>query len=181
MGFKSILSFVIRDDSPLERGRVGLRSGRGVFIRSACVETPPCTLPWEGNRMGPQLLKCQLFLAFLLFTFTANAADIWVSPKGNDQNNGSKELPLATPSAALRRARELRRLSDASVKDGIHIILKGGIYPLDEAIFVRPEDSGTVDSPTTIEAAPGERPVLSGGVNVSGWVKAKSVAGLPRI
>ena len=125
--------------------------------------------------------KYVLGLLLTLLSVTANAADIWVSPKGSDQNSGTKELPLATPSAALRRARELRRLNDVLVKGGIHIILKGGVYNLFELVFVRPEDSGTSDSPTTIEAAPGESPVLSGGLNVTGWSKAKRVDGLPEI
>jgi hypothetical protein len=125
-------------------------------------------------------LRLCLFLIIISFGFTTQAADIWVSPKGSDQNEGTKEQPLATPGAALRKARELRRLNDASVKEGIHIIIKGGIYQLYEPLFVRPEDSGTADSPTTIEAAPGETPVFSGGVAVTGWRKlTRPVLGLP--
>jgi hypothetical protein len=33
---------------------------------------------------------------FLLLALTGNAADIYVSPKGSDTNNGSKDQPLAT-------------------------------------------------------------------------------------
>jgi len=112
---------------------------------------------------------------FLLFLALAgNAADIYVSPKGSDTNDGSKERPLVTISAALRKARELRRLGDASSRNGIHIILRGGVYVLHETVLIHAEDAGTTDSPTFIEAAPGERPVLSGGVSISGWKKLLS-------
>ncbi|HLZ88831.1 MAG TPA: TIM barrel protein, partial [Puia sp.] len=82
--------------------------------------------------------------------------------------------------AALREACELRRLADPSVKNGIHIVMKGGEYPLTEPLFLRPEDSGTPTSPTIIEAAPGETPVLSGAIAVSNWRHAAGApTGLP--
>ena len=127
-----------------------------------------------------RLLTCLAFL--LLLVFAGNAADIYVSPKGSDTNNGSKDHPLATVAAALHKARELRRLNDASVKNGIHIILRSGVYVLHETTFIRGEDAGTTDSPTFIEAAADEQPVLSGGIKISGWKKlAMPVAGLPSL
>ena len=116
---------------------------------------------------------------FLLLALAGNGADIYVSPKGSDANIGSKDQPLATVTAALHKARELRRLNDASISDGIHIILRGGVYVLHETIFIRAEDAGTDDSPTLIKAASGEQPVLSGGVTINGWKKLLSqVTGL---
>lgn len=97
---------------------------------------------------------------------------IWVSPGGSDHNAGSKEAPLATVAAAFRMAREERRLGGA-LDEAIHIILRGGEYVLDEPLFIRPEDAGTPESPTIVEAAPGEEPVLSGGVEVTGWRRGK--------
>lgn len=89
---------------------------------------------------------------------------------------------MATPAAALRHARELRRLNDPSIKGGIHIILHGGTYRLYEPVFIRPEDSGTPESPTIIEAAEGEAPVCSGGQPVTNWKKLNSsVSGLPAL
>jgi hypothetical protein len=125
-------------------------------------------------------------LLFCATFFTAGAADIWISPQGNDGSSGSQSAPLATLREGLYRAREMRRLKDsavmksADISKGIRIIMRGGAYVLDETVFVRPEDSGTEGSPTTVEAAPGEKPVLSGGVTVGGWKKAGSIAGLPQ-
>lgn len=112
----------------------------------------------------------------------AGAQQIVVSPNGSDKNPGTAAQPKATVQAALRQARELRRLHDPSIAQGIHIILKGGVYPLQEPVFIRPEDAGTQASPLYIEAAAGEQPILSGGVPVKGWKKvAVNIAGLPAV
>jgi hypothetical protein len=109
-----------------------------------------------------------------------SAADIYVAPNGSDANPGTKDQPFATIATALRKARELRRLHDPSIANGIHIIIRGGVYTLYEPIFIRPEDAGTLSSPTWIEAATGEKPVISGGVRVTGWSLApKKIEGLP--
>ncbi|MCU7551907.1 right-handed parallel beta-helix repeat-containing protein [Chitinophagaceae bacterium LB-8] len=126
-----------------------------------------------------RLIVVSLASIISLFSDIAIASDIYVAPGGVDTNPGSVQQPKATLAAALRQARELRRLNDPSIKDGIRIIVKGGTYFLNESLFIRPEDSGTENSPTIIEAAQGESPVLSGGVKVSGWKKVSSVPGLP--
>jgi len=111
------------------------------------------------------------FLVLFLTAFSMQAADIWVAANGNDANEGTKASPLATVHMALRKARELRRLKDASVKGGIHIIIKDGTYYFDEPLFVRPEDSGTADSPTTIEADVNAKPIFHGGIQIKNWKK----------
>lgn len=119
-----------------------------------------------------------LFVSFGILQ--TEAAEIWVSPKGNNTNPGTKAKPLADIGLALRKARELRRLSDPSIANGITIILRGGLYTLEEPLFVRPEDSGTAESPTAFQAAPGEVPILSGGMTVKGWRKALgNIHGVP--
>lgn len=76
----------------------------------------------------------------LLIACTLSAADLFVSPKGNDRNPGTKDSPKATLTAALRQARELRRLNDESVKGGITIHMEAGDYHLYEPVFIRPEE-----------------------------------------
>lgn len=96
---------------------------------------------------------------------------------GNDANDGTKEKPLATPHAALRKVREMRRLKDPAVNEGLRIFVGGGRYQFSEPLFVRSEDGG--GSPTTIEAVPGEKPIFSGGTVISGWKKVTdNVTGL---
>jgi len=121
-----------------------------------------------------------LLLILGLGTGPARGREVWVSPNGNDANAGSKEAPLASVAAAQRMARNLRRVDAELDPPGVHIILSGGIYSLTEPLRFLPEDSGTSYGPTTIEAAPGEHPILSGGVAVTGWQKASGkIAGLP--
>lgn len=115
-----------------------------------------------------------------LFLLPAKAAEFWVGPDGNDANPGTPAQPFASVPAAQRQGRELRRLHQVGTNEPVGIILRGGIYPLDSPLFFRPEDSGTESSPTVIEAAPNEQPVVSGGVVIQGWKKAKGkIPGLP--
>ena len=51
---------------------------------------------------------------------------------------------------ALRQAREWRRTNDSRCKGGITIILEEGRYYMNEPLFLRPEDSGTKESPLVI-------------------------------
>lgn len=110
-----------------------------------------------------------LSVILLSASVSLSAADIWVSPKGDDAGDGSKSQPKATLTAALRQARELRRLNDPSVKDGVTIHLEKGVHSVYEPLFVRPEDSGTPDAPTIIQGEEGAS--ISGGVVLAGWKK----------
>jgi len=126
-------------------------------------------------------LKLKLLTAFLIIIcLQTSALDVWVSSNGSDKNPGTKDQPMATLSMALRKVRDLRRLHDSLVAGGVHIILRGGTYTIVEPVLIRPEDSGTADSPTFIEAATGESPVFSGGILVTNWVKAGNIAALPK-
>jgi len=116
-----------------------------------------------------------------IISINSHAADIWVATNGNDNNTGAKDNPKQTIAAALRQARELRRLNDPSIAGGVHIIVEDGEYVLDEPLFIRPEDSGTATSPTIIENASGAKPVISGGISIINWKKITAhIAGLPK-
>jgi hypothetical protein len=123
-----------------------------------------------------------LSLIFGLGGYPLLGAEIWVSPTGSDQNTGSRVKPLQSIGFAQRKARELRRLNDPSVQGGIRIHLMDGTYFLDEPLLFRPEDSGTKENPTVLESAPGENPVVSGGIEVKGWIRQKEIVkGLPSV
>ncbi len=128
-------------------------------------------------------IKVQLcILCFILspLPVAASQKTIWISPDGRDDNPGTRQAPLSSVRMALRQARELRRLNDPSCSDGIQIILKGGIYQLEEPLLIRPEDSGNPVSPTVFKAAENEFPVISGGIIVKNWVKLNgSIEGFP--
>src|SRR5687767_7230391 len=100
---------------------------------------------------------------------------------GSDRAPGTKEKPMGTISMALRTVREMRRLNDPIIKNGIRIIVEKGIYQLSEPIIIRPEDSGTKTSPTIIEGNGNEHPIISGGRRIVEWKKLNTVpAGLPK-
>ena len=115
----------------------------------------------------------RLILSFLLVAgaLVATAGNIYVSPVGNDAATGSKQAPFRSVERALKEAREWRRLHRSEVEGGIRIWLADGEYKQTSSLFVRPEDSGTPDSPTTVCAMPGAHPVISGGCEVTGWQK----------
>lgn len=95
------------------------------------------------------------------------AGDIWVSPTGNDNNKGTREAPFQTIEKAVKQAREWRRLHNPEANGGIYIHLTEGVYFQEKTLFLRPEDSGTAQSPTVIESE--GRAVISGGLQVTGW------------
>lgn len=116
----------------------------------------------------------------LCCNLTAPAGDIFVSAtNGNDKASGSKEAPLKTLGQALKQAREWRRLGSSNAEGGINIIMSGGVYRLYKPLFIRPEDSGTANSPTIIRSADDERAVISGGIEVKGWRKGCDDPRLP--
>ena len=103
------------------------------------------------------------------------ADEIWISPKGSDFNDGTRQSPKATLTSALRQAREWRRTEDNRIQGGITIYMEGGTYAFHEPVFIRPEDSGTKESPTIIRSVGDEKVILSGGISIKGWKKQGKV------
>ena len=103
------------------------------------------------------------------------ADEIWLSPKGSDFNDGTRQFPKATLTSALRQAREWRRTEDNRIQGGITIYMEGGTYAFYEPVFIRPEDSGTKESPTIIRSVGDEKVILSGGISINGWKKQGKV------
>ena len=103
------------------------------------------------------------------------AGEIWISPKGSDFNDGTRQSPKATLTSALRQAREWRRTEDNRIQGGITIYMEGGTYAFHEPVFIRPEDSGTKESPTVIRSVGDEKVILSGGISIKGWKKQGKV------
>lgn len=83
-----------------------------------------------------------------------------VAPDGDDGAPGTAELPVASLEEARRRLRGAR---------GGTAVLADGVWHLERPLRLSAADSGTPGSPRRWTAAPGARPVLSGGVVVGGW------------
>lgn len=103
-------------------------------------------------------------------------ADLFVSTSGNDAwsgrlsaaNAAATDGPLATIGAAQRLARQIRQ-AEPDRKRPIVVAIRGGTYWLTEPIVFSPEDSGTEQAPVVYQAYAGERPIFSGGQDVTGW------------
>lgn len=99
----------------------------------------------------------------------------YVAPDGNDGWSGLSAGPRPEgtdgPFATLERAREAVRQARTSqhAPAPVTVYLGGGTYRRSEPFVLTPQDSGAPGAPVTWAACPGERPVLSGGVPISGW------------
>ena len=126
--------------------------------------------------------KTFIYLSFIIFLGwfpSLFAGEIYVSLQGNDKNPGTKEAPFYTLNRAIKQAREWRRLNRPEIAGGIYIRLEEGVYAQRNSLFLRPEDSGTPDSPTVICAVDGAHPVISGGVAVTGWKRGCNHPAIP--
>ncbi len=87
--------------------------------------------------------------------------DFYVSTKGKDTNDGSKDAPFLT----IERAVEAVRNTDKSGRDSIIVCIEGGEYRVSSLNLLK-VDSGTAECPITYRAYNGEV-VLNGGVTLS--------------
>ncbi|MHC4361026.1 MAG: right-handed parallel beta-helix repeat-containing protein, partial [Planctomycetota bacterium] len=118
--------------------------------------------------------------------FAGMEADFYVSPAGNDSWLGTLPAANAThsngPFKTLTKARDAVRSKLAGMDRDIVVTLRGGSYFLDKTIVFRLVDSGKDDFKVIYRNYPGEEPVFSPGVKVTGWKKVeKGLAGLPAV
>ena len=104
------------------------------------------------------------------------SADLYVAPEGNDDWSGRLDEPNADrsdgPLRDIDRARRAVRQLKAEQPDRrrpIVVMIRGGTYYMDRPLVLEAADSGTAAAPVVYRAYGDERPVLSGGVRISGW------------
>lgn len=129
----------------------------------------------------PLKAACAVLIYLCIVASSTRAVEVWVAPTGNDTDSGTSNHPFATITRAQKKTQELRESRNTNDTGPIHIILRGGIYPFSDTLRLRTADSGTENNPLIFEAAPGEIPILSGGVKIDGWKSAGDIVGLPRI
>lgn len=115
-------------------------------------------------------------MIMLYLALPAAGLEIFVSPQGNDSWSGTLEQPNAQksdgPLASLTAARDLVRTYKRKSKnadEAITITLRAGIYRLTESVQMGQADSGSEQAPVVIRAYAGEQPIISGGVEVTGF------------
>lgn len=92
---------------------------------------------------------------------SSHAAEIHVSPSGNDGNDGSSTSPFKTIQAAANKA-----------QPGDTVTVHAGIYREE----INPPRGGEKGKPIVFESAPGEKVVVKGSEIVTGWKKLKGDA-----
>ena len=92
----------------------------------------------------------------------------YISPTGNDQNDGRKSTPLKS----IHRARQLA-VPYFGQKE-IHFVFQEGVHNLDSTLVITPSQSGSEDYPVIYRAEPLGKAVISGGKSLSlSWEKWK--------
>ena len=88
----------------------------------------------------------------------------YVAPGGNDTGAGT----IGDPWATLAGARDnIRPLLDGT--DDITVYFRGGTYTFDQTVVFDTSDDGTANQIITYAAYPGETPIFSSLVQVTGW------------
>ncbi len=109
-----------------------------------------------------------IFATMLLGGSLLSAADLYVSPTGNDANSGSESQPLATLEAARDAVRTLRQHGQLG-DGGVTLWLRGGDYVRTSALELTAADAGTAETPVTWRTCKEETVRLIGGRPLIGF------------
>lgn len=104
-------------------------------------------------------------LAFAGAAAAATQATFYVSPSGNDAAAGTKDAPFKT----ITQAQKAVRAINGSMTGDIEVILREGTYALPATIGFDERDGGKDGHYVRYKAADGEKPLITGGMGVTGW------------
>ncbi len=93
-------------------------------------------------------------------------AEFFISPDGNDLNLGTKDQPFAT----IQHARDEIRLLNREMTGQIIVNLREGTFRIQDTIEFTEIDSGSNGYEIIYRAYNEEKPIISGGVEVFGFV-----------
>ena len=100
-----------------------------------------------------------LFSSLLMVPLVSlRGATFHVSPAGNDRNPGTALQPFGTLARAQAEARRF------AGREAVTVFLHRGTYYLNAPLVFTAADSGTKQAPVIYESAPGDKPVISGGL-----------------
>jgi hypothetical protein len=128
--------------------------------------------PSTGRRLSAVLAIALVATPLTSLTLSTPAsaavqATYYVAPDGNDTNAGTISAPFKT----LRHARDVVRTVNDDMTGDINIYLRGGNYPVSSTVDFTSADSGTNGHRVVYAAYQDEKPVLNGGVPVTGWTQ----------
>ncbi|WP_405562440.1 chitobiase/beta-hexosaminidase C-terminal domain-containing protein [Polaribacter sp. Asnod6-C07] len=108
-------------------------------------------------------------LLVLLMLSNSFANDIYVSPKGNDANSGTKNSPYLSFEKALQEVKKY------AGKELVTVWFSAGEYYINETLTLGNEYSGATKKPVVFSAIPGEKVVIKGSRQLTSlkWKKHK--------
>lgn len=136
--------FLEASDSSIESGTIGFEGNGGAFSVDNVKGYQKKGVDYTVEKQEDNKL-------------VKHPAVIYVSPDGDDKNDGSQAKPYKTLEAAKLAARSLKKLSTP-----VNVILKEGEYVLDKTISFGKDDSGSPGAPITYMAEEGARVTFTG-------------------
>ncbi|HDS06552.1 MAG TPA: hypothetical protein ENO05_02900 [Bacteroides sp.] len=110
------------------------------------------------------LMVCTGLLVFIGMCAQSDTL-FFVSSFGSDTNPGTKEAPFLT----LQKAAEaVEQLAKKDV-DNIRVFIRGGTYALESPLVIDQSVAGKKDGRIIFQAYGEEQPVISGGIQITGW------------
>jgi len=110
------------------------------------------------------------------------AVKLFVSPKGDDKNPGTKDQPFATLERARDEIRAQRIQNPKSkIQNSVTVFVRGGEYVVKQTFKLTAEDSGMEQAPVVYTAFGKETPLFTGSVRVTGFTRVTDPAVLARL
>lgn len=121
-------------------------------------------------------MKKITILIFTLFAISCSlqpkeTIEFYVSPNGNDSNEGTLDSPFKSIAFAKET---IRGLSSQERQLSINVYLREGTHTLDKTIVFGLDDSGAEDTKITYTAYKDETPIISSGIKIKGWKKLET-------
>lgn len=113
------------------------------------------------------LSKVSISLAFLMAAvFSVHSANYYISPKGDDKNEGKQQSPFLTIERAQKAVLE-------NMNEDCTIWLADGFYEIEKSIIFDHANFGNTNYHIHVKAENGALPIISGGKFIDGWNKNK--------
>ncbi len=100
--------------------------------------------------------------------------ELYVATNGKDSNDGSKNAPFATIGGAAKVIATLR----SKMQGDIVVHVASGVYTITEPIVFTASNSGANGYRVIFRGDEDDKPVISGGVKVTGWTQVDGMDGV---
>lgn len=115
------------------------------------------------RRLTLALMAASALMSAPSALMAAQGAVYYVAPNGNDKADGSVQKPFKSLIRAQEAVRKSNKTGDVSV------IIADGTYSLEKPLIFTQADGGQNGHYVTWQAAEGAKPILSGGLTVTGF------------